>query len=280
LIPFYLWIRTFSGAVPPSGDYAYNLEKIVVNSLGNGVTYLSSVIVGPRAMEYSHVVRQALKASANWLTLLAVIGGFMVVAGIWKTRKRLQISSDWLFVSGSLLISLAPFLGLGAASERYALLPSVYVMLALGLMIHSVWKKWPHFLLKLVVIAVIAGMLWWNVKEMQRLGQEWRFAGQVTEQSLLAIRKGFFPPPRPLAFVFVDTPIRYGRAWIYPTGLHDALWHMYRQAQFTTTQVNSIAQAFEYQPQKDYEPVILQFEQYQLKQVVKELIPQTELKSK
>ena len=29
-------------------------------------------------------------------------------------------------------------------------------------------------------------------------------------------------------FVFVNSPIRFGRAWIFPTGLNDAMWHMFK----------------------------------------------------
>jgi hypothetical protein len=45
---------------------------------------------------------------------------------------------------------------------------------------------------------------------------------------MLSLKHTFFPLQDKQAFAFVNTPIRYGRAWIFPTGLNDAMWHMFK----------------------------------------------------
>ena len=68
-------------------------------------------------------------------------------------------------------------------------------------------------------------------------------------------------------------PIRYGRAWVFPTGLTDALWHMFRlnDYAYTIRTANSIDEAFQY-PVGTTTREVLIFENYKLRRVVKELI--------
>ena len=80
-----------------------------------------------------------------------------------------------------------------------------------------------------------------------------------------------------MTFFFINTPIRYGRAWIFPVGLTDAIWHMYRQSPFTVVPVSSIEEAFQY-PIRTGDREVFIFEKYVLKRGVREeiVIPEEE----
>ncbi len=69
-------------------------------------------------------------------------------------------------------------------------------------------------------------------------------------------------------------PIRYGRAWVYPTGMTDALWQIYRDNPYDVTKVNSIEEAFNaYMPGGDRRVYI--FDHFVLKQGIQSLAPKT-----
>lgn len=266
-IPIYWIIRLLSGAVGPSGDYGYNLSKLFVNSIGNIATYLIAIIVGPRAIEIGFNVREMMRQHVQSLTFfglgVAAIFSFMA----WKYRVYFVKKRLMLGLMASIFISLIPFVGLGAASERYALLPSVFVMLFVGYVVTQLFQSRMSWVLKIVTIFLIASCIWWNTNEFKRIEKEWEFAGYVTEQTLKSIKTGFFPPNFTRTFVFIDVPIRIGRAWIFPTGLNDALWHMFRQSPYNVVQVNSIEAAFGYPEPYGTQKTLLLFEDFKLQQL-------------
>lgn len=270
LIPIVLIARTMSGAVNPSGDYGYNMSKLLVNGIGNGLTYITAILFGPQAIEQAFRIRELLRSYALVLSVGALIMMVISVYALIKHRAYLMKESLLVVLVACFFVSLVPFLGLGAASDRYALLPSVFLVMFIAFVAQKVWASRLPISLRLIPVVIVCGLIVINYQDTQKLIKEWQFAGNTTEKALLSIRTGFFPPTNIKTFVFIDVPIRQGRAWIFPTGLNDALWHMFRQTPYYVTQVQTIDQAFEYPHPKDTDKVILQFEDFTLKQVVKE----------
>ncbi len=85
------------------------------------------------------------------------------------------------------------------------------------------------------------------------------------------LKKAYFPINYARTFIFINTPIRYGRAWIFPTGLEDALWHMFRQASYNTAQVATPEQAWKFPVKSGYSPEYLIFENFKLKKSLREI---------
>ena len=112
----------------------------------------------------------------------------------------------------------------------------------------------------------------WNIRETQRVGNEWQKAAQITEQTLLTLREVYFPLREPTFFAFVNPPIRYGRAWVFPTGLNDALWHMFREGPYEIKTFPTVEDAMNY-PAPKLAREVLTFENYILKRVIKEVLP-------
>jgi len=269
LIPLYLLLRFCSGAVDLSGDYGYKWKTLFVNSIGNGSAYMLSFIFGPIALEWMEQVRKVLK---TFILPVSAFGVFIVgLIGFIITRLRRKIESYnraiVFFISGLLLFSA--YAGLGNASERYVFIPSIFILLSAGIAF-EVWlsKKRSHILLILMIVCV-AILSWWNIRQVQRLAGDWRTASDITQQTLLKIKKETFPPLNLKSFFFVNMPIRYGRAWIFPNGLTDAIWHIYRQNQFRVYIVPSIQSGYEQSiPYGDREVFI--FENYELKRGIRE----------
>jgi len=263
-IPFYWAIRTYAGAVPPSGDYGYKWTTFAVNSIGNGIGYISGIFIGPKALEYISVVRSALK---DYLPQVSVVSAFVIIGGtaliVYARKNFLQYKEGIVFFLVSVISSIS-YLGLGNASERYAFIPSIFFIIALSLFFAHMWKTRHSLLPKIALGLFVAGVAWWNIGQVRRLEGDWRKASDVAETALLAIKQEVYPPKDDLTFFFINPPIRYGRAWIFPTGIHDALWHMFRDNLYAVNMVPSIKAAYDFPIYKGTR-LIYVFEDYVLK---------------
>lgn len=227
----YWYLRTISHAVSPSGDYAVRLSAIVVNSVSNAGGYLLSLFVGPRMVEWMGALRSFARQEGGILTIVLGFLGvgvlFLSVRFRLFTRmKRAGMIGAWF---GASLIALIPYIGLGGMAERYALAASVCVTVAVGLLFERMQRKlWVLF----TGVLIILSLLTWNATELIRIEKDWMYASHVAESAVVSLKTTYFPLKDKQAFVFVNTPIRYGRAWIFPTGLTDALWHMFKFNQY------------------------------------------------
>lgn len=248
LIPLYWWMRVVSGALAPEGDYGYTASHLLVNTAGNTAGYISSVFAGPSVIEHWDAIRGALRPYSAILTpILAVVS---CVAGIifWIWRKQLSIWREPFSWFACFFIALAAYIPLGGMAERYVYVASVFIVIGLVCAVHTVWKLSGRYWLKGIIFAVWIALLIGNIRDIQRLGNDWEKSGSVVEQSLRVIKQKAFPPMNVLHFFIVDMPIRFGRAWIFPTGLNDALWHIYRNSPYTVSLVKDLEQAFTLPP--------------------------------
>jgi hypothetical protein len=269
-IPFYWLVRYVSGAVPPSGDYGYKLSTLPFNFIGNSVGYIVSTFFGPRVIESWGTLREYLRVHR----LMAAVGGagLLVMLGVfvWKIRrftKAYTVPSLWVICG---FISLAAYLGLGNMSERYVFVASGFFIIAIGIAF-SVWWKGAHVFWKVIAGLAIAGLMVWNIIEVNRLSGDWQKASTTSQNTLLALSKQFFPLRENISFFFVNTPIRFGRAWIFPTGLTDPLWHVFHFNSFgyTTTNVSSPSAAYAIPVKLGFDTKVFTFDNYVLKQVIR-----------
>jgi len=271
LIPLYWIIRTYAGALPPSGDYGYKWTTFFVNSIGNSIGYIGGIFIGPKALEYIGFFRAALK---NYLPHVTLVTGLVILLwGVWvmKKRKQLVLYTEIFAFIFAFLISSISYLGLGNASERYAFIPSIFLIIALSLWIAHVWKTIQPFIYKILLLVFVVGIAWWNIGQVQRLEGDWRKASDIAQTSLLSIKREAYPPKDDLTFFFINPPIRYGRAWIFPIGLNDALWHMFRDNLYAVNIVPSIKAAYDFPTYKGTRYVYV-FEDYVLKKGIERTI--------
>lgn len=261
-IPLYWFVRTAAGAVAPSGDYGYKLSTLPFNVLGNGVGYFVASFLGPHFVEYWGALREYLRVHR----LVAGISGALIAAALlialWKIKKLFKAHRNtmiWLICG---IVSLGAYLGLGNMSERYALVASGFFVAAAATWI-SEKKYW--------LLALVAGLIIWNVTEVHRVSGDWQKASSISQETLSIMNKQFFPLRENKSFVFINTPIKYGRAWVFPTGLTDPLWHIFRFNPwfYTVTNVSSPEAAYQVPAPQGAASEIFIFENYQLKRLVK-----------
>jgi hypothetical protein len=260
LIPMYWWMRTAAKSVPPSGDYNVRLATIVPNMIGNGIGYVLAAFGGPRAVDAFQSMRMALKTHllpVSAVVVLAVAGAGYAMTRVKKSLLPFKESIAWVIVG---FIALLPFIGLGGMSERYALTPSFFLVIALASVCRVVWQS--HSMgKKLAVVILIILLMAWNIRALSAVIRDWQKASDVAQSTMLTLKANYFPLQDKQAFAFVNTPIKYGRAWIFPTGLTDAMWHMFKfnAYQWTVQTAPTVEDAFKiHTPIGD--PVVLYFD--------------------
>jgi hypothetical protein len=268
LIPLYWLVRQQSGAIFAEGDYAYNLFKLPVNIVANSAGYLTAIFAGPRAVEFFGSIRSVYKTEVK---NILIISGFVIAGSVFivrKIRTRLRNYSEpsiWILSSVILLI---PYLGLGGIAERYVLTASGLCIIGLGIFLDILFES-NNGLRKVLCYALLLVLIGWNISETGRVSGDWGKAHEVSMQTLLTMKREFFPVKIPTWFAFVNVPIRYGRAWVFPTGMDDALWHLFRGSQYHTYYDQTLSSAFDHDIKGSL--YVLTFENYTLKRVQRDI---------
>jgi len=230
LIPAYWIARTGVAAVAPSGDYGYKLTTFVPNAVGNVLGYFGAFFGGPRVIESMELVRTMLRANKLPSLVAAILLLLVGLACIRRLGKTPAIRNAYMWILAG-VVSLSAYAGLGGMAERYVFVASGFFMLGLMACANT-------FLLhasrigKIAVIGITILLFAWNVGETRRLMGDWEKASGVSERSILTLKRQYFPLDNQKAFVIVHLPTRYGRAWIFPSGFSDALWHMFRMNEY------------------------------------------------
>jgi hypothetical protein len=270
-IPLYWILRVSAGAVPPSGDYAYKLSTLPFNIVGNSVGYFSGTFFGPRFFEFWSTAREYLRVHRATAGLAGLGIVAVLVFVLFKIKKVLPVYRTTIlwFICG--FVSLGAYVGLGNMSERYAFAAGGFFIAGLGSFVSTSWALAGRRIWKYAIALIACGLIIWNVSEVVRVGGDWQKASATSREMLSIMSTQFFPLRENKSFIFINTPIRYGRAWIFPTGLADPLWHVFRfnPWAYTITNVSSPEAADSMPTPLGFAPEILIFENYQLKRLVK-----------
>lgn len=239
-----------------SGDYNYNIIKFPLNMAGNLLGYSALAFAGPYTLPLYEAVRTVLRthmALSAVVMAAAALCGVYAVRKIWKTisvRDRRVL----LFAVGFFVIALLPFLGLGNAASRYSYLASVGAIIFL---VYGVEKLYGFLLASgrniaisgVLVFVCVFGL--WHVVMIQIEHHDWYHAGQKVQKFVVALDDSYENEwaSDAMKLYFVNVPIRFGDAWIFPVGLRDALWFVYRNPQlqvFTPSSLQSALDTVDY----------------------------------
>lgn len=268
LIPMYWYIRQSAHAVWPSGDYGYNQDKLFVNSLSNLAGYIAAFIVGPEATNFIQSFRVVARPYLEYIKILVLF--FCALALMVTVVKRQLIIKNRLAVSWLIggIVALAAYLALGGIADRYLIVASGFWIVGLAVLSNQLSATGVP---RIVAIITLLALISYNYIILKKTEQDWVKAGRIVENTLLKIRHAYFPLDGPKSFLFINTPVKYGAAWVFPTGLTDALWHMFKfnSVYYDTAGFSSVEAAFKYTPTIP-NPAVLIFENYNVKSVQKE----------
>lgn len=234
-LPVYAMMRLFAGSHWFSGDYNFNLFKLPVNAVGNALGYFLIALTGSYGTAISQGLRVALRdnlAVAVLLLVLGIVGSAYVYRGLRDSinlwEKRI-IRFSLLFFG----ICLLPFLGLGNIAPRYGYTASIGVVL---LMVYGMSKLYAALLVngrdiaRIVMAVLISIFVLFHSVSMHQLHQDWNQAGDKVKRFIISMDSVYIDEwaVAPMEMHFVNIPIRHGNAWVFPVGISDALWFVYR----------------------------------------------------
>ncbi|HVF69498.1 MAG TPA: O-antigen ligase family protein [Xanthomonadales bacterium] len=252
LIPLYYLLRIFSNAFPGGGDYSYNLIRIVPNFIGNFLGYIGLFIAGNGFLPFYDNLRNTLRSQSSLFTIvLLVVFCVLGYVGYAQRRKAVSflkkdISRQIIFGIVFAAISLLPFLGLGNIAPRYLYLGSFGFCFSLVVGLSAISKlivgkrridsKW-------VVVVIVLGLSVWYQLENIEQGKKWKKAGEITADTLAYLRVEHENIKATDSTYFVNVPVKHDGIWVFPVGLNDGMWFIYRDRTPHVYQVNSVDDA-------------------------------------
>lgn len=249
----YLFIRSISQSHWTGGDYNYNLAKLPFNTVGNFIGYITSVLIGTRALPYVEALRVAIRHNLVLAMCLAVVlgGALILIFYMLKNKATIQTKKIILLSLALTIIPLLPFLGLGNIAPRYVYLASVGILIFAVFLLQrlfifqykKVGKTFAYVSLGLITCLYVT----FNIIELQRINKDWKKAGEITQQIIFNFQETYVKhrsySDNPV-FYFVNVPIRWGEAWVFPVGLPDAVWFNFQSENLTIKYSKSIDLAF------------------------------------
>lgn len=249
LIPIYLTVRTLSHTVAAGGDYAYSIAHLVPNFIGNTLGYFALMIFGEKTLPLYSTSRDLLKGQPALFVAVFVAIAVVIIAFVFTYRKKfiaLFANTQFkyaLFALVFIFVSLLPFLGLGNITERYSYLASIgfaFLVVSILMALTKLVKNQNYKLYLLAFILLVVGSFYY-VSDMGENSQ-WHEAGRITNRTLAYLRLYLDGKRSNSNFYFVNTPIRKANAWIFPVGLSDGIWFIYRDDTIRIYKTGSISE--------------------------------------
>ena len=231
----YLILRFLSQSHWFNGDYSYNLIKLPFNSVGNAIGYFLLTVFGPISLSFYSFLRNVLRENILIsIILIPVIlaFGYFTYTFAKKSLKKEEIKIIF-FGFAFFIVSLVPFIGLGNITSRYSYLASIGLIFIFII----VAKKLYEYLLingKNIAIGAVAVLVLifalFHTIQIQQAYSEWQDAGNKAKNFFISLEAQYndYWSGEDVQFHFVDVPIKFGEAWIFPVGLSDAVWFAFK----------------------------------------------------
>jgi hypothetical protein len=231
----YFWLRNgIAGALWFSGDYSYDLLHLPFNFLGNIFGYLGILVIGERFILVYELIRNFFRANQ----ILAAGGLILLFLGVFQILKRVRFRFHKIETFAILwfVILLLPFLGLGNISERYTYEAQFGFYLLLAWVINAVYKREEKFL-KIILSLILIALIVFSFKEIKKSRKNWYEAGEISNRVLLSLASNYKEFPSGTSLYFVNLPLKIGRAWVFPVGLEDGIWFIYKNKDIKVSQI-------------------------------------------
>jgi hypothetical protein len=243
----YPFIRQLSNSVSFGGDYSYNFSNLIQNYFGNFIGYGGLFVIGEPFLQIYTNARTILRQESMYIGIVLFVVLLLSVWILYLKRHLikgvLRHEDSWLFTFATLFgfISLIPFLGLGNISERYGYLAAIgfaVVVVLIFRRISRLFKKQNYQLAVLIILTTILGIFYYV--QINDENRQWKEAGRITQRTLSYLRLYYDGRHPNSNFYFANLPIRKEQAWIFPVGLEDGIWFIYRDTSIRTYKLDSV----------------------------------------
>lgn len=251
LIILYFVMRSVSGAFSGGGDYSYNFARIVPNVIGNFMGYIGLYFAGLSFIPLYDSLRGNLRAVATVISVVGIVGvgvfGFLFYKARKKFIKMLKHENAQLILFGVVLafVSLLPFLPLGNIAPRYLYLASFGLTLSTVLSVYLLLKLFikSNRVVAMSLVFIFSIVIGSYVLQNKDEQLKWETAGTIAEETLLYYRTGYASFNAQNNVYLVNVPVTNKGVWVFPVGLADGLWFIYRENTPTINQKSSLEEA-------------------------------------
>lgn len=230
-LPIYAIVRLFAQSHWLNGDYSYNLVKLPLNTIGNMVGYAMISVTGSFGWPMYQILRNSMRDHLVISVCVGLLGLWALIRVLPNIRQMLGIRDQRIlvFAVGFFGIALLPFLGLGNLSPRYGYVASIGAAFCIVFWLEQVYRM----VLQSgkdaaigVVTILVSVFFMMQVTSIQQLHRDWYEAGEKVRTFFVSMESHYEDnwSSDPMQFHFVNVPIRYRDAWVFPVGLSDALW--------------------------------------------------------
>ncbi|MCL4354483.1 O-antigen ligase family protein, partial [Patescibacteria group bacterium] len=239
MIPLYYIIRQVSNTVSVGGDYSYNLIHLPQNIIGNFMGYFGVFIFGERFFAIYDYARLILRQNTNMVLIFALffLAIFIIFAylNVNNFKKLLKDKNGRVLIFSLIFsfVSLLPFLGLGNISERYGYLSSVGYVFSLTVLIAWIsgfvsrtFKNKNYQEYAVILLIILLGIFYWT--QQIAIRNQWMKNGKITNRTLAYLRIYHEDIKKNSTMYFANIPTKQGQSWIFPVGLEDGVWFVYR----------------------------------------------------
>lgn len=248
----YLILRFLSQSHWFSGDYSYNLIKLPFNFVGNAVGYFLLTAFGPVSLSFYSILRNILRENLLFsIVLVPIILAFGYFAYLFTRRNFVKKDlSIILFGFAFFIIALIPFIGLGNITSRYSYLASIGLIfvfiIAARKLYETLLENGKNIAIGVVTVLVLIFALFHTIQIRQTYSQ-WQDAGNKAKNFFISLEAQYsdYWSGEDVQFHFVDVPIKFGDAWIFPVGLSDAVWFAFKNDSAKVFQYTDVKQAIE-----------------------------------
>lgn len=246
----YLILRYAAQSHWLSGDYSYNLIKLPFNIAGNVLGYLFLAFSGSISLPLYQILRSFLKGNIIFALILTFGMIFLTLPLYKKVLKRMEAREKKIISFGFLFftISLLPFLGLGNITSRYSYLASLGFVLVFAYLIKKLYLYLKIYGKDIALAATtisIGIFLLLHIIQVQQIYFDWAGAGEKSRKFFTSINALYsnYWSEEPVELHFVDVPIKYGEAWVFPVGLEDAVWLTFKNPNLRVYKHSTVGEA-------------------------------------
>ncbi|MBU4099042.1 hypothetical protein KJ980_05330, partial [Patescibacteria group bacterium] len=229
LVPIYFIVRNLTHAFSGGGDYSYSFSHLIPNIFGNIFGYFGLFLAGEEFLPVYDTLRASLREN-----MFAFAGIFIFILAaiifIFKKYKKNIIkfckkNDTKIIIFGILFgfISLLPYLALGNIAPRYIYLASAGFAISFIQILRLIKNR---FILLSLIMAIIIIFYQMIIAE----NNQWKKAGNITKNMLIDFRFDYKNLNSASNIYFVNPPMKLNNAWVFPVGLPDSLWFIYRES--------------------------------------------------
>ena len=247
----YLTLRYLANSHWLNGDYSYNLFNLPFNFVGNTIGYLMLSLFGSQSLPFYQLLRNFSKENTLYALISIIVAIFIVtimykiiISKMAKEDKKIMVFGFMFFV-----ISLLPFLGLGNITSRYSYLSAVGFVLLFVFFLKKLYSfvnsNNSRDIAIAIILVIISIFSLVHIIQLQKIKGDWIEAGKKSNRFIISLDDYYQDSwtKEKMNFYFVNVPIKNGDAWVFPVGLKDAVWFVFRNDNINVYQLSSEEEA-------------------------------------